>query len=89
MNSYKCIQIVQKITETEEIGIEVAIPGKEMEINNRISNKLGIYSVEMMTILTALRWDRKRFLYALNISLSNFIQKLGKISCYSQSSRWQ
>ncbi len=39
-----------KKTETEESGVGVAIPGKEVEISKRTSNKLGVYTVDMMAI---------------------------------------
>ncbi len=36
-----------KRPETEETGFGVAIPGKEVEISKRSSNKLGVYTVEL------------------------------------------
>ncbi len=48
-----------KRPETEKTGFGVAIPGKEVEISKRSSNKLGVYTVEIMAILMALQWVEK------------------------------
>ena len=40
-------------------GYGVAIPVKRIGINRRTSNKLGVYTVEMLAVLVALRWVEK------------------------------
>ena len=40
-------------------GYGVAIPLKRIGINRRTSNKLGVYTVEMLAVLVALRWVEK------------------------------
>lgn len=50
MNLYRFIWTVLKKTETEETGFGETIPGKEIEISERMSNKLEVYALEMMAI---------------------------------------
>ena len=40
-------------------GCGVAIPVKGIGINRRTSNKLGVYTVELLVVLVALRWVEK------------------------------
>ena len=48
-----------KKPETGVTGYGVAIPVKRIGINRRTSNKLGVYTVEMLAVLVALRWVEK------------------------------
>lgn len=48
-----------KNPETEVTGFGVAIPGQQIGISRRTSDKLGVYTVEMLAVLEALRWLEK------------------------------
>ncbi len=45
-----------KQPETEVTGFGVSVPEKGIGINRRTSDKLGVYTVEMVAVLVALRW---------------------------------
>uniref|UniRef100_A0A8C2Q875 Reverse transcriptase n=1 Tax=Cyprinus carpio TaxID=7962 RepID=A0A8C2Q875_CYPCA len=48
-----------KEPETEVTGLSVVVPSKGIGINRRTSNMLGVYTVEMLAILIAVRWVEK------------------------------
>ena len=58
----KCSGFIQVYTdgvkepETGLTGIEVAVPAKGIGINRRTSDKLGVYTLEIIALLVALRW---------------------------------
>ena len=45
-----------KESETGVTGNGVAVPAKGTGINRRTSNKLDVYTIEMIAVLVALRW---------------------------------
>ena len=49
-----------KKPETRLRGFGVAIPAKGIGINRRTSNNLGVYTVEMLEVLVALQWVKKK-----------------------------
>lgn len=63
MEKYKDVMQIYtdgtKKPETGVTGFGVVIPKKGIEINRRTSNNLGVYTVEMVAILIALRWVEK------------------------------
>ena len=48
-----------KQPETGVTGFGVTVPAKGIGINRRTSNKLGVYTVEMVAVLVALQWVEK------------------------------
>nr|XP_055031454.1 uncharacterized protein LOC129420520 [Misgurnus anguillicaudatus]XP_055031455.1 uncharacterized protein LOC129420520 [Misgurnus anguillicaudatus]XP_055031456.1 uncharacterized protein LOC129420520 [Misgurnus anguillicaudatus] len=75
-----------KDPETGVTGFGVAIPGQQIEISRRTSDKLGVYTVEMLAILEALRWmEKKEQVKALICSDSSSV--LGSLRSFLSKSR--
>ncbi len=74
-----------KNPETGITGIGVVVPARGIEVNRRTSNNLAVYTVEMVAILVALRWEEKTEIVKVVICSDSAAVLVSLISFHSKS----